>query len=59
LGLVSLWYDERAIRIKCIHILKELKVLSSTFQKFKILFVKRAANLVAHLSAKEALNSAF
>jgi hypothetical protein len=34
-GLVSLWYGE------CIHILKELKVLSSTFQDFKILFVKR------------------
>ena len=55
-NLVSLCHDDRHVQMEGVHILNELKSLSTSFQAFKLLHVNRSANFAAHTYAKEALS---
>lgn len=55
-NLVDLWHDPRRLRLDGIHILDDLKMISQSFQVFKLLYIGREANSAAHVCAREALS---
>jgi hypothetical protein len=55
-SIVSKWHKEGSDRSVGYHLFRETKELVGFFQGFKLLYVRREANCVAHLCAREALS---
>jgi ribonuclease HI len=51
--VVKLWQEGMHLRSSIVTILKEIKELSSSLQGFKISFVARSCNEIAHILAKQ------